>query len=152
MDLKITKLANLEAHNSKEFLTKVDSKLMIDVKKNRVVENEEWLNMIEFTIPYIEKALITDTFTAELKYSSSSYTVGDTLASFDQLPSNADVIAYFNSNDVTNLTTTNIVITDPNGNIVTSIDGSVVGTFTIVYTITYQGNVQELSRTITINE
>ena len=58
MDLNITKLANLEAHNSKEFLTKVNSKLMMDVKKNRIVENEEWLEMIEFTIPYIEKALI----------------------------------------------------------------------------------------------
>ena len=58
MDLNITKLANLDAQNSKEFLDKVDSKLIMDVKKDRIIDNEEWLDMVEFTIPYIEKALI----------------------------------------------------------------------------------------------
>lgn len=58
MDLNITKLAKLDMQNSREFLDRVDSKLFMDVKKNRVVENEEWIDMIEFTIPYIEKALI----------------------------------------------------------------------------------------------
>ena len=58
MDLNITKLANIDSQNSKEFLDRVDSKLMMDIKKSRIVENEEWLDMVEFTIPYIEKALI----------------------------------------------------------------------------------------------
>lgn len=58
MDLNITKLANIEGDKSKEFLTRVNSKLMMDVKKSQIVENDEWLDMIEFTIPYIEKALI----------------------------------------------------------------------------------------------
>ena len=58
MDLNITKLANLEGHDSKEFLNRINSKLMMDIKKNKIIENEEWLDMIEFTIPYIEKALI----------------------------------------------------------------------------------------------
>ena len=58
MDLNITKLANLEGSKAKEFLGRVNSKLMMDVKKNQIVENEEWLDMVEFTIPYIEKALI----------------------------------------------------------------------------------------------
>ena len=58
MDLNITKLANLNSHKSKEFLERIDSKLMMDVTKNQIIENEAWLNMIEFTIPYIEKALI----------------------------------------------------------------------------------------------
>ena len=58
MDLNITKLANLDAGKSQEFLSKVDSKLMMDVQKNQIVENDEWIEMIEFTIPYIEKALI----------------------------------------------------------------------------------------------
>lgn len=58
MDLNITKLANLEGNKSKEFLDKVDSKLMMDVKRSHIVENDEWLDMVEFTIPYIEKALI----------------------------------------------------------------------------------------------
>lgn len=58
MDLNITKLANIDAQNSKEFLERVQSKLTMDVSKNRIVENQEWLDMVEFTIPYIEKALI----------------------------------------------------------------------------------------------
>jgi len=58
MELNITKLANADSKSSQEFLDKVDSKLLMDVKKNRIVENEEWLDMVEFTIPYIEKALI----------------------------------------------------------------------------------------------
>lgn len=58
MDLNITKLANLEGNKANEFLNRVDSKLMMDVNKSQVVENSEWLDMVEFTIPYIEKALI----------------------------------------------------------------------------------------------
>lgn len=57
MDLNITKLANLEMGKPQEFLSKVDSKLMMDVSKNQIVENDEWIDMMEFTIPYIEKAL-----------------------------------------------------------------------------------------------
>ena len=58
MDLNITKLANFEDNKAKEFLSKIDSKLMMDVTKNQITENEAWLDMVEFTIPYIEKALI----------------------------------------------------------------------------------------------
>lgn len=57
MDLNITKLANLDAGKSQEFLSKVNSKLMMDVSRNQIVENDEWIDMLEFTIPYIEKAL-----------------------------------------------------------------------------------------------
>lgn len=58
MDLNITKLANLDTEKSGEFLSKVESKLMMNVNKNQIVENDEWINMIEFSIPHIEKALI----------------------------------------------------------------------------------------------
>jgi len=58
MELNITKLANLEGSRSKEFFDKINSRLMMDVKKSQIVENEAWLSMVEFTIPYIEKALI----------------------------------------------------------------------------------------------
>ena len=58
MDLNITKLANLEGPKSKDFFDRVNSKLVMDVKKNQIVENDEWLDMVEFTVPYIEKALI----------------------------------------------------------------------------------------------
>ena len=58
MSLSITKLANLEENKSKEFLDRINSKLMIDVQKNQIIENDEWLDMVEFTIPHLEKALI----------------------------------------------------------------------------------------------
>ena len=58
MDLNITKLANLEGGSAKDFLGRIDSKLMMDIKKSQIIENDEWLDMVEFTIPYIEKALI----------------------------------------------------------------------------------------------
>ena len=58
MDLNSTKLANLDAGKSQEFLNKVDSKLMMDVSRSQIVGNDEWMDMIEFSIPYIEKALI----------------------------------------------------------------------------------------------
>ena len=51
MDLNITKLANLEGSKAKEFLGRVNSKLMMDVKKSQIIENEDWLDMVEFTIP-----------------------------------------------------------------------------------------------------
>ena len=57
MDLNITKLANLESDKSQEFLKKVDSRLMMDVSKSQIVEIDEWFDMLEFSIPHIEKAL-----------------------------------------------------------------------------------------------
>ena len=57
MDLNITRLASLENGKAQEFLTNVDSRLMMDIKKNQLAENDEWLDMLEFTIPHIEKAL-----------------------------------------------------------------------------------------------
>ena len=58
MDLNITKLANMEGSKSQDFLTRVQSKLMMDVSKSQIVENDEWLDMLDFSIPHIEKALI----------------------------------------------------------------------------------------------
>ena len=43
MDLNITKLATLDAGKSNEFLNRVDSKLMMDVSKSQIVENDEWM-------------------------------------------------------------------------------------------------------------
>lgn len=58
MDLNIMKLANMESgQSSQDFLNKVDSKLMIDVNKSQIVENDEWIEMVEFSLPHIEKAL-----------------------------------------------------------------------------------------------
>lgn len=58
MDLNVMKLANMESgQSSQEFLSKVDSKLMLDVNKSQIVENDEWIDMLEFSLPHIEKAL-----------------------------------------------------------------------------------------------
>lgn len=58
MDLKVIKLANMEGvQTSEEFLKKVDSKLMMDVSKSQIVENDEWIDMVEFSLPHVEKAL-----------------------------------------------------------------------------------------------
>ena len=51
MDLNIVKLANMEKDKSTNFLSKVDSKLMMDVDRSHLVENDEWMDMVEFTIP-----------------------------------------------------------------------------------------------------
>ena len=58
MDLNITKLANMEENKAQDFLARMSSKLMMDMSKNSIVENNEWLDMLEFSIPHIEKALI----------------------------------------------------------------------------------------------
>ena len=58
MDLNITKLAKIEGNKAQDFLTKINSTLLMDVNKNSIVENQEWLDMLEFSIPHIEKALI----------------------------------------------------------------------------------------------
>ena len=57
MDLNIVKFANMEKEKSTKFLSKIDSKLIMDIDRSRLVENDEWIDMIEFTIPYLEKAL-----------------------------------------------------------------------------------------------
>jgi len=58
MDLNITKLANMEGNQAQDFLGRIQSTLMMDKSKNSIVENNEWLEMMEFSIPHLEKALI----------------------------------------------------------------------------------------------
>ena len=58
MDLNVIKLANMESgQTSQEFLNKVNSKLVMDVSKSQIVENDEWIEMVEFSLPHLEKAL-----------------------------------------------------------------------------------------------
>ena len=39
------------------FLDKVDSKLKMDIRKNEIIDDDEWIDMVDFTIPHLEKAL-----------------------------------------------------------------------------------------------
>lgn len=58
MDINLMKLLNNESKDTdKDFFNKIDSKLVMDVNKNKILENNEWLDKVEFTLPYIEKAL-----------------------------------------------------------------------------------------------
>ncbi len=91
-------------------------------------------------------------FTAKLKYQSSSYENGDTLATFDKSPSSADITVHLNGEDITAKSNITVTITDPNGNVVTTVDNNVIGTFTIKYNVKYETHSEELIRTITISE
>ena len=62
MSLNITKLANLEEDKSKDFLNKINSRLIMNFKKIQSGETDEWIDMVEETIPHIEKA-----FTKQMK-------------------------------------------------------------------------------------
>ncbi|MGN1000672.1 MAG: hypothetical protein ACI4OG_01900, partial [Bacilli bacterium] len=74
----------------------------------------------------------------------------DTLATYDQNPSNADIIAYLNSEDITSEVTVSVTITDSNGTEVTSIDNTIASTYTVTYNVAYSKYSKTLSRTITI--
>ena len=101
-------------------------------------------------VTYTYKIKDTNEFSAVLKHKNSSYKVGDTLSSFDKVPSIDDVIAYLNKEDVTSAASIEVKIIDPSGNEVDEVDSSVEGTYTITYTITYEGHSKTLSRTIKI--
>lgn len=101
-------------------------------------------------VTYTYKIKDTNEFSAVLKYKNSSYKVGDTLSSFDKVPSIDDVIAYLNKEDITSAASIEVKIIDPSGNEVDEVDSSVEGTYTITYTITYEGHSKTLSRTIKI--
>ena len=85
-----------------------------------------------------------------MQFHLPSYKVGDTLSSFDKVPSIDDVIAYLNKEDVTSAASIEVKIIDPSGNEVDEVDSSVEGTYTITYTITYEEHSKTLSRTIKI--
>lgn len=58
MDINLMKLLNNESKDTDEdFFNKIDSKLIMDVNKNKIKENNEWLDQVVFTLPYLEKAL-----------------------------------------------------------------------------------------------
>lgn len=58
MELEILKLLNEEKlEKNKMFLDNIESTLKMNIRENQIVSNEEWLDQVEFSIPYIEKAL-----------------------------------------------------------------------------------------------
>ncbi len=57
MNLNIINLLSQDNPDMPLFMDKVDSKLMMDISKNEILENDDWIDEVIFTVPYIEKAL-----------------------------------------------------------------------------------------------
>ena len=57
MELNKIKLNNGDKENRDEFFENLESTLDMDICENEVFENDEWMDQILFTIPYLEKAL-----------------------------------------------------------------------------------------------
>ncbi len=57
MNLNIINLLSQENPDMPLFMDKIESKLMMDITKNEILENDEWIDQVLFTAPYIEKAL-----------------------------------------------------------------------------------------------
>lgn len=57
MNLSVINLVDESEENKQIFLGKLDSKLNMYISKNEIIENDEWIDMVKFTMPYIEKAL-----------------------------------------------------------------------------------------------
>ena len=57
MNLNIANLLNQDAPEYPLFMDKLESKLKMDIRKNEILENDEWIDQVLFTSPYLEKAL-----------------------------------------------------------------------------------------------
>lgn len=57
MDLKMSNLISGEYNEAEPFINSINSKLVMDVSQNEIVQDDEWIDITLFTLPYIEKAL-----------------------------------------------------------------------------------------------
>ena len=89
-------------------------------------------------------------YDSNLKHSSSTYTVGDSLPHYDTLPTKDDVIVTLNNVDISEKADISISITNSNGTKVSTIDSTTANTYTITYTINCDTYTKVLKRTITI--
>ena len=89
-------------------------------------------------------------YSSSLKYSSSTYSIGDTLASYDRNPSSYDVIVYLNKKDVTSTASIDVNITNSAGENVSTIDSTVADSYNVTYTINCDTYTKVLTRTIKV--
>lgn len=101
-------------------------------------------------ITYTYKVNNTKIYDSSLKYSNSTYSVGDTLQSHDQSPNKSDVTVTLNNQDISSSADISITIINSDGNSVSTIDSNSAGTYTITYTINYETYTKVLKRTVTI--
>lgn len=57
MDLNLFKLLSSDNDKDKIFFDKIEAKLLMDVNENKILENNEWIDQVLFSIPHIQKAL-----------------------------------------------------------------------------------------------
>ena len=57
MDLNLFKLAGIGDDKDKNFFDRMDSRLIMNVNQNKILENDDWIDEVLFTLQYIEKAL-----------------------------------------------------------------------------------------------
>ena len=57
MGYNLINLLQNENRDEEIFLDKVESKLKMDIRKNEIIDDDEWMDMVEFTMPHLEKAL-----------------------------------------------------------------------------------------------
>ena len=56
MALKIIDYIENQSDDGELFIRRIDSKLTLDISKNQILDDDEWIDMVNFTIPHLEKA------------------------------------------------------------------------------------------------
>ena len=57
MELDIRNLTEAQEEEKDIFVNKLESKLAMDLNRNEILEDTEWIDMVIFTAPHIMKAL-----------------------------------------------------------------------------------------------
>lgn len=57
MDINIRNLIETQSEEKDVFTSRIDSKLIMDMSKKQILDDDEWIDMVNFTIPHLEKAL-----------------------------------------------------------------------------------------------
>ncbi len=57
MDINIRNLIETQSEEKDVFTSRIDSKLIMDMSKKQILDDDEWIDLVNFTIPHLEKAL-----------------------------------------------------------------------------------------------
>lgn len=56
MALNIVDYIDNQDDDGELFIRRIDSKLTMDISKNQILDDDEWIDLVNFTIPHLEKA------------------------------------------------------------------------------------------------
>ena len=57
MEVNIKNLTETQGEEKEYFIDKIDSKLIMNMSKKQIIDDDEWIDLVNFTIPHLEKAL-----------------------------------------------------------------------------------------------